>query len=175
MFHPIKINMVVMRGINDHEVEGMVEYCLDRGLTLRFIETMPVGEGGRSASQHYLPLSEIEARLRKRYTLQPAAMRGSGPASYFQIDDSGLVIGFITPQSQHFCDTCNRVRLSVTGDLHLCLGQEDRLELRPMLRSGASDEAIRQAIRDAVMKKPERHHFNEVPEAILRPMSALGG
>lgn len=174
-FHPIKINMVVMRGINDHEVEGMVEYCLDRGLTLRFIETMPVGEGGRSASQHYMPLSEIEARLRKRYTLQPAAMRGSGPASYFQIDESGLVIGFITPQSQHFCDTCNRVRLSVTGDLHLCLGQEDRLELRPMLRSGASNETIRQAIRDAVMRKPERHNFNEVPEAILRPMSALGG
>ncbi|MCU7844055.1 MAG: GTP 3',8-cyclase MoaA [Candidatus Thiodiazotropha sp. (ex Monitilora ramsayi)] len=174
-FHPIKVNMVIMRGINDHEVEKMVEYCLDRGLTLRFIETMPVGEGGRSASEHYLPLSEIEARLRERYSLKPAAMRGSGPANYFQIDDSGLVIGFITPQSQHFCDTCNRVRLSVTGDLHLCLGQEDRLALRPMLRSGASDEEIRQAIRDAIARKPERHHFDEAPEAILRPMSALGG
>jgi len=174
-FRPIKINMVVMRGINDHEVESMVDYCLKRNLTLRFIETMPVGDGGRKASRYYLPLDEIEARLGKHYRLQPAAMRGSGPARYFQVDDSGLVIGFITPRSQHFCETCNRVRLSVTGDLHLCLGQEDRLELRPMLRSDAGDEAIRQAIRQAIARKPERHNFNQAPAAIMRPMSALGG
>ncbi|MCU7928947.1 MAG: GTP 3',8-cyclase MoaA [Candidatus Thiodiazotropha sp. (ex Dulcina madagascariensis)] len=174
-FAPIKINMVIMSGINDGEVEGMVEYCLERGLTLRFIETMPVGRGGQNANQHYLPLSEIETRLRKRYKLQPAAMKGSGPASYFQIDDSGLVVGFITPRSQHFCDTCNRVRLSVTGDLHLCLGQEDHLALRPMLRADASDHDIRQAIQAAIARKPERHQFNEAPTAIIRPMSALGG
>ena len=174
-FKPIKINMVVMRGINDQEVEAMVDYCQRHGLALRFIETMPVGDGGRNATQHYLPLGEIEERLRRRHRLSPAALRGSGPARYFQIDDSDLVVGFITPQSQHFCETCNRVRLSVTGDLHLCLGQEDRLELRPLLRAGASDETIQQAIRDAIARKPERHHFNEVPTAILRPMSALGG
>ena len=174
-FHPIKLNMVVMRGINDHEVERMVAYCMEHGLTLRFIETMPVGQGGRDASEHYLPLTEIETRLSRRYRLQPAAMRGSGPARYFQIEDSGLVVGFITPQSQHFCESCNRVRLSATGDLHLCLGQEDRLALRPLLRSGASDEAIQEAIREAVTRKPERHHFNEAPTAIIRPMSALGG
>ncbi|MES9970161.1 MAG: GTP 3',8-cyclase MoaA, partial [Candidatus Thiodiazotropha sp.] len=107
---PIKINMVVMRGINDDEVEGMIEYCMKHHLTLRFIETMPVGRGGQDASKHYMPLAEIEARLKKRYRLGSAAMRGSGPARYFRIDDSDLVIGFITPQSQHFCDTCNRVR-----------------------------------------------------------------
>lgn len=174
-FQPIKLNMVVMRGINDREVESMVEYCLDRGLTLRFIETMPVGEGGRAASEHYLPLAEIEARLRKSYRLQPAAMRGSGPARYFQVDGSGLVIGFITPQSQHFCESCNRVRLSASGDLHLCLGQEDRLALHPMLRAGASDESIQDAIRQAIARKPQRHNFNEAPSAIIRPMSALGG
>jgi cyclic pyranopterin phosphate synthase len=174
-FHPIKINMVVMQGVNDDEAEAMVEYCLQRRLTLRFIETMPVGDGGRSASQHYLPLSEIETRLKRRYRLKPTVVRGSGPARYFQIDDTGLVIGSITPQSQHFCDTCNRVRLSVTGDLHLCLGQEDRLALRPLLRSGAGDDEIIQAIRQAIARKPQRHHFKETPEAILRPMSALGG
>jgi cyclic pyranopterin phosphate synthase len=174
-FKPIKINMVVMRGINDTEVEAMVDYCQQYGLALRFIETMPVGDGGRHASEHYLPLSEIEERLQQRHRLSPAALRGSGPARYFQIDDGELVVGFITPQSQHFCETCNRVRLSVTGDLHLCLGQEDRLELRPLLRSGASDESMQQAIREAIAKKPERHHFTEAPTAILRPMSALGG
>ncbi|MGD8909340.1 MAG: GTP 3',8-cyclase MoaA [Chromatiales bacterium] len=174
-FQPIKINMVVMRGINDHEVEAMVDYCIQQGLTLRFIETMPVGEGGRHASEHYLPLAEIESRLRQRYCLSPAAMQGSGPARYFQIDDSELVVGFITPQSQHFCESCNRVRLSVTGDLHLCLGQEDRLALRPLLRAGASDAEIQQAIRQAVARKPKRHYFNEAATAIIRPMSALGG
>jgi cyclic pyranopterin phosphate synthase len=174
-FKPIKINMVIMRGINDHEVEAMIDYCQRHALALRFIETMPVGDGGRHASEHYLPLTEIEERLQQRHRLSPAALRGSGPARYFQVDDSELVVGFITPQSQHFCETCNRVRLSVTGDLHLCLGQEDRLELRPLLRSGASDESIQQAIRQAIARKPERHQFNEAPTAILRPMSALGG
>lgn len=174
-FHPIKINMVIMRGINDHEVEAMIDYCQRQGLALRFIETMPVGDGGRHASEHYLPLSEIERRLAERHRLSPAALRGSGPARYFQIDDSDLVVGFITPQSRHFCESCNRVRLSVTGDLHLCLGQEDRLELRPLLRADASDAEIQGAIRAAIARKPERHHFNETPSAILRPMSALGG
>jgi cyclic pyranopterin phosphate synthase len=172
---PVKINMVVMRGINDNEVENMIEYCLSHGLTLRFIETMPVGRGGQAASKHYMPLSEVEARLRKRYRLGTAAMRGSGPARYFRIDDTELVIGFITPQSQHFCDTCNRVRVSVTGDLHLCLGQEDKLALRPLLRQGASDDCIQQAIRSAIARKPQRHDFNETPTAIIRPMSSLGG
>jgi cyclic pyranopterin phosphate synthase len=172
---PIKINMVIMRGINDSEAEQMVEYCLANGLTLRFIETMPVGRGGQAAAKHYMPLCEIEARLRKRYRLRTAAMRGNGPARYFRIDDSDLVIGFITPQSQHFCDTCNRVRVSVTGDLHLCLGQEDKLTLRPLLRQGASDETIQKAIRSAIERKPQRHNFNEIPTTIIRPMSALGG
>ncbi|MEW8506129.1 MAG: GTP 3',8-cyclase MoaA [Candidatus Thiodiazotropha sp.] len=172
---PIKINMVVMRGINDSEVESMIEYCMTHHLTLRFIETMPVGTGGQAATEHYMPLSEIEERLKKRYRLSAAAMRGSGPARYFQIDDSELVIGFITPQSQHFCDTCNRVRVSVTGDLHLCLGQEEKLELRPLMRGGATDESIQQAIRAAIARKPQRHNFQETPTAIIRPMSALGG
>jgi cyclic pyranopterin phosphate synthase len=174
-FSPIKINMVIMRGINDREVEAMVDYCLEFGLTLRFIETVPVGDGGRYANEHYIPLSEIENRLRKRHGFSSAAIQGSGPARYFRIDDSELVVGFITPQSQHFCESCNRVRLSVTGDLHLCLGQENRLALRPMLRGGSSDAEIQEAIRQAIARKPERHHFNEISGTITHPMSALGG
>lgn len=174
-FSPIKINMVVMKGLNHDQVGKMIDYCGERGLSLRLIETMPIGQGGRDASEHYISLKTIENALRKDYQLQPAAMQGSGPARYFQVDDRDQIIGFITPQSQHFCDTCNRVRLSVDGDLHLCLAQEDKLPLRPLLRDGSSDEQIRQAIVTAIARKPERHHFNEVPEQIIRPMSALGG
>ncbi|OGT91826.1 MAG: cyclic pyranopterin phosphate synthase MoaA [Gammaproteobacteria bacterium RIFOXYA12_FULL_61_12] len=174
-FHPLKLNMVVMRGINDHEVEKMVDFCMDQGLTLRFIETMPVGRNGIEANRHFIPLREIETRLRQRYSLQPAAMRGSGPARYFQVGGTGLVIGFITPQSQHFCDTCNRVRLSVEGDLHLCLGKENRISLRDMLREGASGDAIAEAIIAGVRLKPERHSFDQPETHVLRPMSALGG
>jgi cyclic pyranopterin phosphate synthase len=174
-YSPIKINMVVMRDINDDDVAEMIEYCIEQGLTLRFIETMPVGQGGRSASEHYLPLKEVESRLRNQYSLQPTTLRGSGPARYFRIGDSPLMIGFITPKSQHFCDTCNRIRLSVTGDLHLCLGQENKLALGTLIRQGASDDAIQQAIKSAIALKPERHQFNDNPASILRPMSSLGG
>ncbi|MBU0501219.1 MAG: GTP 3',8-cyclase MoaA [Gammaproteobacteria bacterium] len=174
-FRPLKLNMVVMRGINDHEVEEMIAYCMQHELTLRFIETMPVGLNGIEANRHYVPLKEIEARLRQQYSLQQAAMRGSGPARYFRVGDSGLVIGFITPQSQHFCDTCNRVRLSAEGDLHLCLGKENRVSLRSSLRQGDSDEAIRDIILAAVDRKPEKHSFDQPETHILRPMSALGG
>jgi cyclic pyranopterin phosphate synthase len=122
-----------------------------------------------------MPLNEVEDRLRSRFRLSPAAMKGSGPARYFQIDDSELLIGFITPQSQHFCDSCNRVRLSVTGELYLCLGQENKVELGTMLRAGASDQELQATILQAIANKPERHHFSDAPTAILRPMSALGG
>ncbi len=174
-FTPIKINMVVMRGVNDHEVHDMVAFCRRKGLTLRFIEAMPVGPGGQDAQARYVPLSEVEERLRKQFRLTPAAMKGSGPARYFQIDDSDLLIGFITPQSQHFCDTCNRVRLSVTGELYLCLGQENKVDLGTMLRAGADDAALQSAILEAIANKPARHDFLGTPTAILRPMSALGG
>ena len=173
--HPIKINMVVMKGLNDHEVEAICAFCMERDLTLRLIETMPVGASGRDANGYYLDLRGVEDRLRKSFGLQPAAMRGSGPARYFRIQDSGLVVGFITPQSQHFCESCNRVRLATGGTLYLCLGQENRLELRPLLRNGIGDEELRRIITDAVLSKPERHEFTTRPAQIIRPMSALGG
>lgn len=174
-FRPIKINMVAMRGVNDDEVDKMVDFCVQHDLTLRFIEAMPIGASGQRTQDHYMPLAEVENRLRKRFRLSPAAMQGSGPARYLQVDDTRLRIGFITPQSQHFCATCNRVRLSVTGDLYLCLGQENKVALGDMLRAGASDTELSDAILQGIANKPERHHFIDAPTAILRPMSALGG
>ncbi len=172
---PVKINMVVMKGINDDEVESMVEFCLEHGFTLRFIETMPVGDTGRNAADLYVDLAEVRQRLAKRFDLLPGAMPGGGPARYVRVAGSEMNIGFITPISQHFCDTCNRVRLSVDGTLFLCLGQEDRFELRPLLRQGISDAGLEEAIRAAIALKPERHEFREKPEQVVRFMSMTGG
>ncbi len=173
--NPIKINMVVMKGVNDSDVEDMVRFCLDNDFTLRFIETMPVGDTGRNAVDYYIDLHEIEARLEKKYDLIPAVMAGAGPARYVQVAGTQLKIGFITPISQHFCDTCNRVRLSASGTLYMCLGDEHKYELRPLLRQGISDSDLDQVIRDAINLKPFKHEFNEKPEKVVRFMSMTGG
>ena len=172
---PVKINMVVMKGINEDEVESMVEFCLEHGFTLRFIETMPVGDTGRNASDHFVDLADVRARLAKHFDLLPGAMPGGGPARYVRVAGTDMNIGFITPISQHFCDTCNRVRLSVDGTLYLCLGQEDRFELRPLLRDGISDAGLEEAIRTAISFKPERHEFRDKPDQVIRFMSMTGG
>ena len=172
---PIKLNMVVMGGINDDEVEDMVEFCLEHGFTLRFIETMPVGETGVEASGHYIDLRDIKRRLAERYELLPGAMPGGGPARYVRVSGTDLNIGFITPISQHFCETCNRVRLSVDGTLYMCLGQDHSYPLRPLLRDGISDAGLEAAIREAITLKPERHEFTERPGHVVRFMSYTGG
>jgi len=172
---PIKINMVAMKGINDDEFEDMLEFCLEHDFTLRFIETMPVGETGTSASHHYLNLQQVKQRLAKRFDLIPGVMPGGGPARYMQVKNTRLRIGFITPISQHFCDTCNRVRLSVDGTLYLCLGQDHKYELRPLLRQGVSEDGLKNAIVEAIAIKPEKHEFRDKPGQIVRFMSMTGG
>ena len=172
---PVKINMVAMKGVNDGEFESMVDFCLENSFTLRLIETMPVGDTGREAVDRYIDLQEVRARLARRYELIPDVMPGGGPARYVRVGGTELRIGFITPISQHFCETCNRVRLAVVGTLYLCLGQEDKVEFRPMLRDGASHEELRDAIVRALALKPERHEFGERPEQVIRIMSQTGG
>ena len=172
---PIKINMVAMKGINDDEFEDMVAFCLEHGFTLRFIETMPVSSAGRDASKHYLPLQEVEDKLQRQFELIPGVMPGGGPARYFQVKGTDLRIGFITPISQHFCETCNRVRLTATGALYLCLGHEHKIELREKLRAGISDDALKQCLIDALTLKPERHYFEESPTQVVRFMAKIGG
>ncbi len=172
---PVKINMVAMRGINDDEFEDMVEFCLQHNFTLRMIETMPVGSTGLNASDHYLDLQTVKQQLAERYELIPGVMPGGGPARYVQVKGTDLRIGFITPISQHFCETCNRVRLSVDGTLYMCLGQDNKMELRPLLRNGVSDEELRQALIEAIALKPEKHEFRDKPEQVVRLMNMTGG
>ncbi len=174
-FTPIKINMVALKGVNDDEFEDMVEFCLEHDFTLRLIETMPVGDTGRDATRHYLDLPEVKRKLASRYELIPGVMPGGGPARYMQVAGTSLRIGFITPISQHFCATCNRVRLSADGTIYLCLGQNDKYELRPLLRAGASDLELEAAIVHALALKPERHEFREKPQQVIRFMSMTGG
>lgn len=174
-FHPIKINMVAMKGINDDEFEDMVEFCIEHDFTLRFIETMPVSAAGRKGSEHYIGLDEVEKRLQQRFEFIPSVMRGGGPARYVKVSGTDLRIGFITPISQHFCETCNRVRMTATGTLYLCLGHEHKVELREPLRSGISDTELKQLLIDALTLKPERHHFSENPTATVHFMAKLGG
>jgi len=159
--------------IDEHQ--RVMEYCMQHNFTLRFIETMPMGSPGRNGSEQYLSLKEVKQRLDRQYDLVPGLMTGGGPARYYRINGTDFQIGFITPISQHFCATCNRVRISVDGTLYLCLGQEDKVELRPLLRAGISDEALKQTIVDAIAKKPERHEFNQKPNQVVRFMSMTGG
>ena len=173
-FQQIKINMVVMAGLNEQDIDTMAAFCLARGYTLRFIENMPMGHTGQQTA--YLPLDRVRARLTQRLGLRPAAIElGGGPARYWQTADGRGQIGFITPISQHFCADCNRVRLTVDGTLYLCLGQEEKMELRPLLRQGASDDKLIAALRQAIELKPERHTFREAPHKIIRFMSQTGG
>ncbi|MBC8520155.1 MAG: GTP 3',8-cyclase MoaA [Gammaproteobacteria bacterium] len=175
-FTPIKINAVAMKGVNDDELGDMVEFCLKHDFTLRFIETMPIGDTGcRAKDSHYLDLEVIREELEQRFDLVPSVMPGAGPARYFRIKDTDMHFGFITPISQHFCETCNRLRLSTDGTLYMCLGQDDKYELRPLLRGGASDDEIKDAIHEALTLKPERHEFNEGKGQTVRFMNMTGG
>ncbi len=174
-FNPIKINMVAMKGINEDEFEDMVEFCLQQDFTLRFIETMPMGATGDDANEHYLDLQIVKKQLAERFDLIPGVMPGGGPARYVQIKNTRLRIGFITPISQHFCETCNRVRISVDGTLYLCLGQDDKVELRPLLRAGITDDELKNVIIKAIALKPEKHEFKDKPEQVVRLMSMTGG
>jgi cyclic pyranopterin phosphate synthase len=172
-FDRIKLNMVALAGVNDDEIDAMVEFAMAGNYILRFIETMPMGDTGRASS--FLDLQPVKTRLADKYGLVETAQPGGGPARYLGTPDGRFNIGFITPMSQHFCATCNRVRVSVDGTLYLCLGQDDKLELRPLLRAGASDADIEQAILEAVAHKPERHEFREAPRKLVRFMSMTGG
>ena len=175
-FSPIKINMVLLADTNLDDILDMVSYCAERDFTLRMIETMPLGSSGQNAYlKSSLSVSDIKQKLAEQYTLLPSTMPGGGPARYFKIAGSETKIGFITPITQHFCATCNRVRLSVDGTIYTCLGQENNLPLRPLLRSGASDAAIIGAIETVIQEKPERHEFTEKPLKLTRIMSATGG
>ncbi|HZY67745.1 MAG TPA: GTP 3',8-cyclase MoaA [Devosia sp.] len=174
----IKINMVAMRGVNDDEIEPMMGWAHGRGFGLTLIEGMPLGEVGLDRVDTYLPLRELRAHLASRYTLEPAVHRTGGPARYDWVKETNGLIGFITPMSHNFCESCNRVRLTATGELYMCLGQEDMVDLRTVLRSDGP-QALGAALDRAMQLKPKGHDFvlergREAP-ALSRHMSVTGG
>ncbi len=174
----IKINMVAMRGVNDDEIEPMMHWAHARGFGLTMIEGMPLGEVGIDRVDTYLPLRELRERLAQRYTLEPSGHRTGGPARYDRVAETGGLLGFITPMSHNFCESCNRVRLTATGQLYMCLGQDDMVDLRAVLREdgpGALDAALDRAM----LLKPKGHDFlidrAHAGPALTRHMSVTGG
>jgi GTP 3',8-cyclase len=172
--NPIKINMVVMNGINDNEVYDMIDYCYKNDFILRFIETMPVGIGGREASNHYIKISQIIDNIKEKYTLVPTEVKGAGPAKYFKIKEMDFKIGFITPISQHFCKSCNRVRLSSDGMLHLCLGEKNTIDLKQYLTKNVQIEFLENVIKKVIKQKPQEHIFSQTTTT-LASMAKTGG
>ena len=175
----IKINAVAMKGVNDDDFDAMVAWCGEHGFDLCLIEVMPMGEIGDGRTDQYLPLSVVRSRLRRRWTLEETDYRTGGPARYFTVAETGRRIGFITPMTHNFCESCNRVRLTCTGTLYMCLGQDDSADLRSVLRSGVDDAGLDQAIREAISRKPKGHDFiidrrHDRP-AVARHMSVTGG
>jgi cyclic pyranopterin phosphate synthase len=175
----VKINAVAMKGVNEDEFDAMLAWCGEHGFDLCLIETMPMGEINEDRTEQYLPLSIVRGRLRRRWTLQETDYRTGGPARYFTVAETGGRIGFITPMTHNFCESCNRVRLTCTGNLFMCLGQDDDADLRAVLRAGATDAELDEAIREAISRKPKGHDFiidrrHERP-AVARHMSVTGG
>ncbi|WP_454019245.1 GTP 3',8-cyclase MoaA [Azospirillum sp. Marseille-Q6669] len=176
----VKINTVALKGVNDDEFHRLVGWCGEQGFDLTFIEVMPMGEiGDETRLDQYLPLSLVRAELAKRWTLDEIDYRTGGPARYVRVAETGGRIGFITPLTHNFCESCNRVRLTCTGTLYMCLGQEDAADLRTPLRLSDDDGLLVQAVRDAIARKPKGHDFiidrRHQGPAVPRHMSVTGG
>jgi cyclic pyranopterin phosphate synthase len=174
----IKINMVAMRGVNDDEIVPMLEWAHGRGFGLTLIEGMPLGEVGIDRVDSYLPLKELRERLKSRFTLEAADHRTGGPARYDFVKETNGLIGFITPMSHNFCESCNRVRLTATGQLYLCLGQDDMVDLRAALREGGL-AGLEDGLDRAMLLKPKGHDFllerGASSGSVSRHMSVTGG
>jgi cyclic pyranopterin phosphate synthase len=175
----IKINAVALKGVNEDEFDRLLAWCGEHGFDLCLIETMPLGAIDGQRADQYLPLSQVRARLRKTWTLVDTDYQTGGPARYFTVAETGNRIGFITPMTHNFCESCNRVRLTCTGTLYMCLGQDDAVDFRPLLRRGASDDELDAAIHRAIARKPKGHDFvidrREPAPALARHMSVTGG
>jgi len=175
----IKINTVALKGVNEDEFDELVGWCGDEGFDLVFIETMPMGEITGDRNEQYLPLSMVKANLAKRWTLSAVPDNTGGPARYTRCIETGGRVGFITPMTHNFCESCNRVRLTCTGTLFMCLGQEDAADLRTPLRRSESNAALIEAIHEAIARKPKGHDFiidrRQTAPAVGRHMSVTGG
>jgi cyclic pyranopterin phosphate synthase len=175
----VKINAVALKGVNEFEIPDMMHWAHDQGMDFTLIETMPLGDIDGDRTDQYLPLSHVRAKLEENYTLTPNTYKTGGPARYVDVKETGGQLGFITPMTHNFCESCNRVRVTCTGEMFMCLGQEDKADLRSPLRNHESNEALKEAIYGAIDRKPKGHDFiidraNNAP-AVSRHMSVTGG
>jgi cyclic pyranopterin phosphate synthase len=175
----IKINAVALKGVNEDELPRLLEWAHGRGMDLTVIEVMPLGDVGETRLDQYLPLSMVRARLAQRFTLEDIDYQTGGPARYARVKETGGRLGFITPMTHNFCESCNRVRITCTGTLYMCLGQNDAADLRSPLRASESDALIHAAIDEAITRKPKGHDFvidrRQQKPALSRHMSVTGG
>jgi cyclic pyranopterin phosphate synthase len=175
----VKINAVALKGFNEDELDRLIAWCGAEGFDLTLIETMPLGEIDADRTDQYLPLSLVRARLAERWTLDDIPYRTGGPARYVRVAETGGRLGFITPLTHNFCESCNRVRVTCTGTMYMCLGQEDAVDLRGPLRASEGNELVRQAILDGIAHKPKGHDFvidrRRRRPAVQRHMSVTGG
>ncbi len=175
----VKINTVALKNFNEDELDRMIEYCGENAFDMTLIETMPLGEIDQDRTDQYLPLSKVRERLEQAWTLTDIPFKTGGPARYTQVEETGQKLGFITPLTHNFCEGCNRVRLTCTGTLYMCLGQDDAADLRAPLRASEGDELLETAIDEAIGRKPKGHDFvierrGDGP-AVSRHMSVTGG
>jgi GTP 3',8-cyclase len=175
----IKLNAVALKGFNEDEFDELIDFAHGRGFDLTLIETMPLGDIDGDRTDQYLPLSIVRARLMDRFTLEDIPFRTGGPARYVRIKETGGRLGFITPMTHNFCETCNRVRLTCTGTLYMCLGQDDAADLRTPIRTSSDNAALIMAIDEAISRKPKGHDFvidrRTKKPAVSRHMSVTGG
>jgi GTP 3',8-cyclase len=174
----IKINTVALRGVNEDEIEDLIRFSHGRSFDLTLIETMPMGETGSDRTAHYLPLSLVRAWLAERFSLTETGDRTGGPARYVRVAETGGRLGFITPLTHNFCEACNRVRVTCTGTLYLCLGQDEAADLRAPLRASEADDLLNVAIEAAIARKPKGHDFvidRAARPSVARTMSVTGG
>ncbi|MBL4693078.1 MAG: GTP 3',8-cyclase MoaA [Magnetovibrio sp.] len=175
----VKINTVALKSFNEHDLSSMVGWCGDQGFDLTLIETMPLGDIGGDRAKDYLALDDVRTALEQDWTLAPSSHTTNGPARYMDVGETQQRLGFITPLSDHFCDTCNRMRLTCTGTLYMCLGQDSSVNLRDALRSDASQGALNAAMDQALTLKPKGHDFeistNKGAPSLKRHMNVTGG
>jgi cyclic pyranopterin phosphate synthase len=175
----VKINAVALKGVNEDELGALLEWAHGRGMDLTVIEVMPLGDIGEERLAQYLPLSMVRARLAERFTLEDIDYRTGGPARYVRVKETGGRLGFITPMTHNFCESCNRVRLTCTGTLYMCLGQDDAADLRKPLRASEGNEQVERVIEEAILRKPRGHDFiidrRHRRPALARHMSVTGG
>ena len=175
----IKINTVALKGINDNEILNLVNWCGENKFSLTFIEVMPMGEIGEKRSDQYMPLTEVKSLIQTKYSLTEDSLRTGGPARYVHCHETDQKIGFITPHTHNFCELCNRVRITCTGEMYMCLGQQDKADLKTPLRKSENDQLLKGVIYEAISRKPKGHDFvierKEKEQFVPRHMNVTGG